>query len=85
MAARHIAHVTLVVRDYEEVRRWYCEKLGFHVVEDTPLNEDKRWVAIALGDSRGTSLVLGKTSSEDQLNRIGDPNRGSGVSLPRDG
>ena len=31
-----IAHIALVVKDYDEAIRFYIEKLNFTLVEDTP-------------------------------------------------
>ena len=32
-----IAHIALIVREYDEAKTFYCEKLGFTVVEVTQL------------------------------------------------
>ena len=32
-----IAHVALVVRDYDEAIEFYTQRLGFELLEDTPL------------------------------------------------
>jgi catechol 2,3-dioxygenase-like lactoylglutathione lyase family enzyme len=37
MTSRHIGYVTLVVRDYDEAKAWYCDVLGFSLIDDTPL------------------------------------------------
>ncbi|MFL5588043.1 MAG: VOC family protein, partial [Ktedonobacteraceae bacterium] len=37
----------LLVKDYDEALDFYTKKLGFVVVEDVPLGED-RWVTISL-------------------------------------
>jgi catechol 2,3-dioxygenase-like lactoylglutathione lyase family enzyme len=50
---RSMGLVTLVVRDYDEVIRFYVEGLGFTLVEDTPQG-DKRWVVLSAG---GGSVV----------------------------
>ncbi len=43
-----IGHVTLLVRDYDEALAFYCDVLGFTLVEDTAIPEQgKRWVLIA--------------------------------------
>jgi catechol 2,3-dioxygenase-like lactoylglutathione lyase family enzyme len=34
---QHIVYVTLVVRNYEEAKAWYCDVLDFILVEDTLL------------------------------------------------
>jgi len=44
---QRIAHIALVVRDYDEAIQFYTEKLDFLLVEDTKLTEEKRWVVVA--------------------------------------
>jgi catechol 2,3-dioxygenase-like lactoylglutathione lyase family enzyme len=42
----YLAHISLLVRDYDEAIAFYS-RLGFEVVEDTPIPEQsKRWVTI---------------------------------------
>ena len=69
-----IAHVALVVRDYDEAIAFYTEKLGFTVVEDTYQPEqDKRWVVIApAGSTDGATLLLARASTPDQERFIGN-------------
>ena len=67
-----IVHVALVVRDYDEAIAFYTEKLGFTLVEDTYQPEqDKRWVIVAPAGSTGTSLLLARASTPEQVERIG--------------
>lgn len=67
-----IVHVALVVRDYDEAIAFYTEKLGFTLVEDTYQPEqDKRWVVVAPAGSTGTSLLLARASTPEQVERIG--------------
>jgi catechol-2,3-dioxygenase len=47
-----MAHAALVVRDYEEAKEFYCDKLGFIVVEDTRL-KSKRWVRLKAPGRKG--------------------------------
>ncbi|RYZ79586.1 MAG: VOC family protein, partial [Proteobacteria bacterium] len=43
----HLAHIALIVRDYDEALAFYTGTLGFTLVEDTHKPEqDKRWVTI---------------------------------------
>lgn len=73
---RALAHVTLVVRDYDEAIRFYVEVLGFRLLVDEPVPEQgKRWVVISPGEG-GTSLVLGRAATERQATRIGDQTGG---------
>jgi len=67
-----IAHVALVVRDYDEAIAFYTQKLGFTLVEDTYQPEqDKRWVVVAPAGSSGTTLLLARASTPDQTPFIG--------------
>ena len=43
----HLAAVSYLVRDYDEAIAWFTQKLGFVLVEDTPLSSGKRWVIVA--------------------------------------
>ena len=71
---QRIAHVALVVADYDEAIDFYTRKLGFTLVEDTYQPEqDKRWVVVAPpGDAGGTTLLLARASTEEQRRFIGD-------------
>ncbi len=67
-----IAHVALVVRDYDEAIAFYTKKLDFTLVEDTYQPEqDKRWVVVAPPGSRGATLLLAKASKPEQEAFIG--------------
>ena len=51
-----IAHIALVVRDYDEAIAFFCRKLHFTLVEDTYQTEqDKRWVLVAPPGSSGAN------------------------------
>jgi catechol 2,3-dioxygenase-like lactoylglutathione lyase family enzyme len=75
---RHsLLHVSLVVRDYDEAIAFFCETLHFTLVEDTYQPEqDKRWVVVAPPGSHGTSLLLARASTPQQVERIGDQTGG---------
>ena len=47
MTNRHIGYVTLLVRDYDEAKAWFCDLLGFNLIEDTLLADGKHWVLLA--------------------------------------
>ena len=72
---RSVVLITLVVRDYDEAIGFYRDKLGFHLLEDSPLSEEKRWVVVA-PDTGGTSLLLAKAGDAMQEQRIGDQTGG---------
>lgn len=68
-----LAHIALVVRDYDEAITWYRDKLGFTLIADEPQPEqDKRWVLIAPPGSTGTSILLARANSDTQLAAIGN-------------
>ena len=71
-----IAHVSIVVRDYDEAIAWYTGKLGFRVVEDTKLSERKRWVLVAPPGDRNTSLLLARANDAAQQAAIGNQTGG---------
>jgi catechol 2,3-dioxygenase-like lactoylglutathione lyase family enzyme len=68
-----IAHITIVVRDYDEAIDFYVNKLRFELVEDTYQPEqDKRWVIVRPTGNGGTSLLLARASNEHQASFIGN-------------
>jgi len=73
---QHIGYLALVVRDYDEAIDFYSQKLGFRLVEDTPLSDEKRWVLMAPPGSRETCLLLAKAASPEQATRIGNQTGG---------
>ena len=74
---QHLAHVTLLVNDYDEAIAFYTQKLAFHLVTDTPLSATKRWVVVAPpGASGGSGLLLAKAEGAAQQSRVGDQTGG---------
>lgn len=73
---QHIAHIALVVADYDEAIRFYTEKLGFRLEEDTLLSDTKRWVIISPPGSDGCQLLLAKAATEEQQSRVGNQTGG---------
>jgi len=66
-----IAQTAVLVRDYDEAKTFYCEKLGFKVVEDTDLGDGKRWVRLATPQGEGGELVLSRAADDEQLRGLG--------------
>ena len=73
---QHIAHIALLVRDYDEAIQFYTRKLHFTLVEDTVLSETKRWVLVAPKGSNECCLLLAKAANTEQETRIGDQTGG---------
>ncbi len=69
----HLAHVTLLVPDYDEALAFYVDRLGFTLVEDTA-EPAKRWVTVrppgAPDDS--ATILLARAATPEQRARIGD-------------
>jgi catechol 2,3-dioxygenase-like lactoylglutathione lyase family enzyme len=66
-----LSAVTLLVSSYEEGLAFYVGKLGFRLVEDTPLSDDKRWVVVAPPGAEEAGLLLARAASDDQRAAIG--------------
>ncbi|MBL7739410.1 MAG: VOC family protein [Chitinophagaceae bacterium] len=73
---QHIAHITLVVDDYDEAITFYTQKLGFSVVEDTVMSETKRWVLLAPKGATECCLLLAKAANEEQRAAVGNQTGG---------
>jgi len=73
---RYIGQIAIVVRDYDEAIRFYCDVLNFELLEDTVLSETKRWVVVAPAGIRGTGLLLAKATGIEQSSRIGNQTGG---------
>jgi catechol 2,3-dioxygenase-like lactoylglutathione lyase family enzyme len=71
----HLAHVALVVRDYDEAIAWYTDKLGFvRVTDEYQPDQDKRWVIVAPPGARpeAASILLARAATPEQAAFIGD-------------
>jgi catechol 2,3-dioxygenase-like lactoylglutathione lyase family enzyme len=68
-----IAHIALVVRDYDEAIDFYVGKLGFELLDDTyQPAQDKRWVVVAPPGGAGATLLLARASKPEQEPFIGN-------------
>ena len=76
MTSQTIAHIALVVSDYDEAIDWYTRVLGFDLVEDTPREPGKRWVLVAPPGGNGTALLLARAANPEQACRIGNQTGG---------
>ena len=71
-----IALISLLVSDYDEAIDFYTRRLNFILLEDTKLDEKKRWVRIAPPGSTETCLLLAKAEGDAQKSRIGNQTGG---------
>lgn len=65
-----IAHLALLVRDYDEAMAWFTQKLGFEVVEDTRISPEKRWILLQ-PPGGGTALLLARAQGATQEAAVG--------------
>ncbi len=71
-----LAHIAIVVKDYDEAIDFYCNKLHFTLQEDTVLSDVKRWVLVKPAGSNASALLLAKAANESQLSRVGNQTGG---------
>ena len=73
---QRIAHIALVVNDYDEAINFYTKKLNFDLIEDSPQSDTKRWVLVAPKGSPECCLLLAKGVGDEQRSRIGNQTGG---------
>lgn len=73
---QHIAHITILIDDYDRAIYFYTNKLGFKLIEDRALEKDKRWVVVAPPGNTGSSLLLARADSNRQKDFIGNQSGG---------
>jgi len=71
-----LAHIALVVNDYDEAIKFFTENLHFTLVEDKIMSPTKRWVMIAPPGSTGTTILLAQASNDEQKSRVGNQTGG---------
>ena len=67
---QRIGLVTLVVDDYDEAISYFTRKLGFALVDDTALEDGKRWVVVAPRGAE-SGLLLAKAVNQRQKQAVG--------------
>jgi catechol 2,3-dioxygenase-like lactoylglutathione lyase family enzyme len=73
---QHIAHIALVVNNYDEAIAFYTQKLNFTLLEDTRLSETKRWVKVAPKGDGQCCLLLAQAATDEQKSRVGNQTGG---------
>jgi catechol 2,3-dioxygenase-like lactoylglutathione lyase family enzyme len=71
-----LAQVTLVVREYDEAIAFFTHQLGFQLLEDTAMNDGKRWVVVAPNGSPSLRLLLARAATPDEIRSIGNQTGG---------
>lgn len=67
-----IAHLALVVGDYDEAIEFYTATLDFVLLEDSRLSDSKRWVKVAPPGAKECCLLLAKAVGAKQESTIGN-------------
>jgi catechol 2,3-dioxygenase-like lactoylglutathione lyase family enzyme len=65
-----IAQFAVLVREYDEAIAFYCDRVGFTLIEDTAVSPRKRWARLGADD--GFTILLVRAESPDQLERVGN-------------
>ncbi|HEY0652418.1 MAG TPA: VOC family protein [Chryseosolibacter sp.] len=73
--SQRIAHIALLVNDYDAAIEFYTKKLNFELVEDTRLSDVKRWVVVRPKGGE-CSLLLAKAADEQQAKFVGNQSGG---------
>ncbi len=73
---QRLAHIAIVVNDYDEAIKFYTEKLHFDLIEDTQLSETKRWVLVRPKGEGSCCLLLAKAANDEQGSRVGNQTGG---------
>lgn len=71
-----IINIALTVKDYDEAIDFYTQKLDFILIEDTHLDDNKRWVVIKPPGENETGLLLAKAATAEQQLSIGNQTGG---------
>ena len=50
--SQKIAHVTLVIREYDEAIEFFTGVMGFQLIEDADLGDGKRWVVATAASAK---------------------------------
>jgi catechol 2,3-dioxygenase-like lactoylglutathione lyase family enzyme len=68
---QRLAHVTLLVRDYDEAIAFYTNVLGFTLAADLDMGDGKRWVVVAPPGPAGCSLLLAEAKTAEEKQAVG--------------
>ncbi|UUC46144.1 VOC family protein [Flavobacterium cerinum] len=77
---QNIAHITLLVNDYDETIAFYTQQLQFSILENIHGEDGRRWVTLAPKGNPGSALALIKAETPAQKERVGNQT-GGGVSF----
>lgn len=70
-----IANITFVIPDYDQAIEFFCDVLGFDLLEDLDMEPGKRWVRVA-PKGGGAALLLARAKGATQEAAIGNQTGG---------
>jgi catechol 2,3-dioxygenase-like lactoylglutathione lyase family enzyme len=73
---QHIAHIALIIPNYDQAIHFYTQILHFDLIEDTQLTPTKRWVLVRPSGATETSLLLALATTPEQQKAIGNQTGG---------
>jgi predicted enzyme related to lactoylglutathione lyase len=73
---QRIAHISLVVKEYDEAIEFFTKKLDFKILEDNRIDENKRWVMVAPPGAKECCLLLAKAVDDKQIQSVGNQTGG---------
>lgn len=78
MSTQYLSLVTVTVLDYDEAITFYTEQLGFSLVEDTDLEDGKRWVTVRPPGTtnRQAGFLLARATTPEQRATVGNQTGG---------
>lgn len=68
-----LAHVCILVKDYDQALSWYMEKLGFEIRSDHSFGPNYRWITMGL-PGQDVEIILhkaDKNSGDHRLHQVG--------------
>lgn len=71
-----LAHVALLVRDYDEAIAFFTQTLRFRLMEDSDRGGGKRWVLVAPPGAAETALLLARAATPEQEAAVGNQSGG---------
>ena len=73
--SQHLSLLSILVPDYDAGIAFFVGKMGFELLEDSDLGDDKRWVRVAPKGAQ-TGFLLARAVGEQQVAAVG--NQGGG-------
>ncbi len=72
----NIFQFVITVQDYDEAISFYTEKMGFRLIEDTPLGGEKRWVRVSPSSAGTPAILLARAVTDAQRATVGNQTGG---------